>query len=149
MRLSTSALADHRREAIRPDLERRLEPLACRERPRSSAGPSGSPHEATSRHDRCGRKSNAEIGGLVEVAIEACGATGQTPLKWRCARSRQGALRARLLARLFSEVGRTIGRSTTNISPRLSARCGQISRSARSAHGPLLRRHACSRSLES
>jgi hypothetical protein len=52
---------------------------------------------------------NAEIGGLVEVAIDACGATGQTPFE-EALRALGGKVRFEpgMLARLFSEVGRTM-----------------------------------------
>jgi hypothetical protein len=51
----------------------------------------------------------AEIGGLVEVAIEACGATGQTPFE-EALRALGGKVRFEpgMLARLFSEVTRVM-----------------------------------------
>ena len=47
---------------------------------------------------------NAEIGGLVEVAIDACGATGQTPFE-EALRALGGKVRFEpgMLARLFDE----------------------------------------------
>jgi len=110
MRLFNLALADPAAEAIRPDLERRLERWLADNRARVERWAERFSFEANQRAMELMRAHvNAEIGGLVEVAIEACGATGQTPFE-EALRALGGKVRFEpgMLARIFSEVGRTM-----------------------------------------
>jgi hypothetical protein len=108
LRLFNLALSDPAAEAIRPDLERRLERWLADNRPRVERWAERFSLEANERvMDLMRQHINAEIGGLVEVAIEACGATGQTPFE-EALRALGGKVRFEpgMLARLFSEVTR-------------------------------------------
>jgi Hsp70 protein len=110
MRLFNLALSDPAAEAIRPDLERRLERWLAENRPKVERWAERFSLEANHRvMDLMRVHINAEIGGLVEVAIEACGATGQTPFE-EALRALGGKVRFEpgMLARLFSEVARTM-----------------------------------------
>jgi Hsp70 protein len=109
-RLFNLALADPAAEAIRPDLERRLERWLAENRPRVERWAERFSLEANQRvMDLMRAHINAEIGGLIEVAIEACGATGQTPFE-EALRALGGKVRFEpgMLARIFSEVARTM-----------------------------------------
>jgi len=110
LRLFNLALNDPAAEAIRPDLERRLERWLADNRPRVERWAERFSLEANHRVMELMRAHiNAEIGGLVEVAIEACGATGQTPFE-EALRALGGKVRFEpgMLARLFSEVTRVM-----------------------------------------
>src|SRR5262245_49891408 len=110
LRLFNLALSDPAAEAIRPDLERRLERWLADDRPRVERWAERFSLEANHRVMELMRQHiNAEIGGLVEVAIEACGATGQTPFE-EALRALGGKVRFEpgMLARLFSEVTRVM-----------------------------------------
>lgn len=110
LRLVNLAFADPAAEAIRPDLERRLERWLAENRPRVERWAERFSLEANQRvMDLMRQHINAEIGGLVEVAIEACGATGQTPFE-KAMRALGGKVRFEpgMLARLFLEVARAM-----------------------------------------
>jgi hypothetical protein len=110
LRLFNLALADPAAEAIRPNLERRLERWLADNRPRVERWAERFSLEANQRvMDLMRAHINAEIGGLIEVAIEACGATGQTPFE-EALRALGGKVRFEpgLIARLYSEVARTM-----------------------------------------
>jgi Hsp70 protein len=110
LRLFNLALSDPAAEAIRPDLEQRLGRWLADNRPRVERWAERFSLEANHRVMELMRQHiNAEIGGLVEVAIEACGATGQTPFE-EALRALGGKVRFEpgMLARLFSEVTRVM-----------------------------------------
>ena len=79
-RLINIALRDPLAQAIRPDVEKRIERWLAENRKRVDRWAERFSIEAHQRVMRLLKgEINAEIGGLVEVAIEACSATGHTP----------------------------------------------------------------------
>ena len=80
VRLLNLALKDPVAEAIRPDLEKRIGLWLVDNQQKVGRWAQRFSIEANQRvMALLKRHINAEIGGLVEVAIEACNATGQTP----------------------------------------------------------------------
>lgn len=110
LRLFNLALRDPATEAIRPELEKRIERWLAEHRQRVDRWAERFSIEAHHRvMDLLRQHINAEIGGLVEVAIEACGATGQTPFD-QALRALGGKVRFEpgMIARIFAEVGRAV-----------------------------------------
>ncbi len=104
------ALQDPAAEAIRPDLEQLIERWLADHRQRVERWAQRFSIEANARIMELLRHHiNAEISGLVEVAIEACGATGQTPFD-EALRALGGKVRfePNMLARVYNEVGRAL-----------------------------------------
>jgi molecular chaperone DnaK len=109
-RLLNLALQDPAAEAIRPDLEKLIERWLTENRQRVERWAQRFSLEANTRiMDLLRRHINSEIRGLVEVAIEACGATGQTPFD-EALRALGGKVQfePNMVARVYSEVGRAV-----------------------------------------
>src|SRR5262249_14791058 len=104
------ALQDPAAEAIRPDLERLIERWLADNRQRVERWAQRFSIEANARIMELLRQHiNAEISGLVEVASEACGATGQNPFD-EALRALGGKVRfePNMVARVYNEVGRAV-----------------------------------------
>jgi hypothetical protein len=108
--LFSLALEDPAVAAIRPELEKRIERWLADNRRQVERWAERFSIEANQRvMDLLRLNVNAEISGLVEVAIEACGATGQTPFN-EALSALGGKVRfePNMLMRIYAEVGRAV-----------------------------------------